>query len=269
MTELADVPEVRAAPVSALTRAPHERRDFAYELKFLVPDAVATEVLAWGRRHLPPDPHAELHADDRYRVTSLYFDTPQLDVFRGVGSNGRCKYRVRRYGAETALFLERKLKTRGLVGKRRTRIAAEALSHLAQPQPQPHWDGHWYLRRLRVRGLIPRMLISYERTARVGIGPAGPLRLTLDRELRCLAADGLAWNDCATGRPLLTGETILELKFRDRMPALFKQLIQQFALAAQPVSKYRLAVVACGLAAPLVKPVSAKTKSSPEKPAHA
>src|SRR4029453_15707230 len=99
-----------------------EKRDFAHELKFLVSEAVAESALTWARANLSPDPFAGGAVGDGYRVNRVYFDTAGFDFYPRKGSYGRCKYRVRRYGMEPAVFLERKLKTRGLVGKRRTRV---------------------------------------------------------------------------------------------------------------------------------------------------
>ena len=60
-----------------------------FELKFLVTEAVAARVAEWAARHLAPDPHAGGSREDGYRVTSLYLDTPGLDVYHRRGSFGR------------------------------------------------------------------------------------------------------------------------------------------------------------------------------------
>jgi len=41
------------------------------------------------------------------------------------------------------------------------------------------------------------------------------------------------------GHPLVDGEVICELKFKAAMPALFRQLVADLALAPASVSKYR------------------------------
>src|SRR5262249_38274144 len=101
----------RPSTPSSARRA--ERTAWSYELKFLVPDPIADQVVGWARAHLAPDPNVDPALGDRYRINSLYFDTPSLDVFYQVGAYARRKYRVRRYGAEPRLFLERKLKAPG------------------------------------------------------------------------------------------------------------------------------------------------------------
>ena len=41
------------------------------------------------------------------------------------------------------------------------------------------------------------------------------------------------------GSPLLDGWMILELKFRDHLPAIFRRLVEDYNLQAEPASKYR------------------------------
>jgi hypothetical protein len=224
-----------------------EKRDAAYEIKFLVPTATAEEALAWARQQLAPDSHADGSTGDRYRVNSLYFETPNLDVYQRHGSYGKSKYRVRRYGDERSLFLERKLKSRGLVSKRRTRVTDSELPRLANGLPDPAWVGYWFGRRLLARQLLPICQIRYHRTARVSMTPQGPIRLTIDRELFALRTSEYGVMERGGWVSLLPDRCILELKFRCVMPDLFKGILEQFSLKPQPVSKYRLSIQAFGL----------------------
>ena len=70
----------------------------AFEVKFLLSSAEAREVERRLRGRLAPDPHADPALGGAYRVTSVYFDTPALDVYRRSDGYRRRKYRVRRYG---------------------------------------------------------------------------------------------------------------------------------------------------------------------------
>ena len=219
-----------------------EKRDFAYEIKFLLPDATADAALAWARGHLSPDPHAKGPTGDGYHITSVYFDTSKLDVFHRNGSYGRCKYRVRRYGSEAAIFLERKLKTRGLVGKRRSRIAVDEIGHLADSDPNKDWIGYWFHRRLLGRALEPICQIAYQRVARVGLTDDGPIRFTVDRQIISSLHTGLYFDDSGAGTTFLAGQSILELKYRKTMPAVYQKLIQELGLVPAAVSKYRLTI---------------------------
>jgi hypothetical protein len=262
-----------------------ENREFASEMKFLVSSELAAQIRGWARGHLSPDPYAGGEAGDGYQITSLYFDTEPFDVFHRRGSYGRSKFRIRRYGEGEVAFLERKLKTRGLLTKRRSIVKLEELERLSALEATKDWAGYWFHRRLLARGLSPVCQISYRRTARVAMTPNGPIRLTLDDNLRALPAAGMWFSDnefvplmehlagdpgmgrsadslvrefpaagmCGHGcprseMPLMNDQIILELKFRYGMPALFKYLVEEFALTPQPFSKYRLAAARLDLA---------------------
>ena len=108
--------------------------------------ATAEKIRAWSRLHLLPDPNASDEAGDGYETTSLYFDTTGFDVFHRRGSFGRSKYRIRRYGPAQTAFLERKLKTRGLVSKRRSTVEIHQLERLLSVESDRQWAGHWFRR---------------------------------------------------------------------------------------------------------------------------
>ena len=82
-------------------------------------------------------------------------------------------------------------------------------------------------------------------TARGAPGREAAARLTLDDDIRVTPARGLAF-DSDAGVSLLGGRMILELKYRAHAPALFKQLVEEFKLAPQAVSKYRIGMGALG-----------------------
>jgi hypothetical protein len=238
-----------------------ENREFASEVKFLIPLALADQIRDWARPRLDVDPHSSAELKEGYEITSLYFDTAHFDVFHRRGSFGRSKYRIRRYGLGSVVFLERKLKTRGLVSKRRTPIPLVDLSWLTGNQGRG-WEGDWFSRRLRARELATLCQISYRRTARFMMTNLGPIRLTLDTALRARLETGLAFTPPTDGLPILENHAILELKYRVQMPGLFKLLVEEFALNPQAISKYRLAAPALGL----VKSPAAQPAASPEPP---
>ena len=223
-----------------------ENRELASEVKFVISPELGEQVRRWARARLQPDPYASREAGDGYRISSLYFDTPQFDVFHRRGSFGRSKYRVRRYGNGEVAFLERKLKTRGLLTKRRSVVRLKELTGLFKEE-RLDWSGAWFQRRLQARNLSPVCQVSYRRTARVALTPFGPVRLTLDNDLATSPAERLAF-DVGSSESILRDRTILELKFRYAMPVMFKYLVEEFALTPEPFSKYRSAASYLGLA---------------------
>lgn len=216
-----------------------EYRESACELKFLVSQATSESVREWARARLQPDPHSDGESGDGYRITSLYLDTHRFDVFHRRGSFGRSKYRIRRYGSGDIAFLERKLKTKGLLAKRRSTLQLSRLASLQDAIPVTDPDAFWFHRRLLARGLGPVCQISYRRTALFSITDLGPIRLTVDDDLRAVPVRRLAFGDLAEAVPILPDQRVLELKFRGDMPSLFKQLLLDFSLAPSAFSKYR------------------------------
>jgi VTC domain len=224
-----------------------EQRFGAREIKFLVSPERAEEIRNWAKSRLQPDPHAG--GAGTYRITSLYFDTNCFDVFHARGSYGRAKYRVRRYDDAPTVFVERKMRTSSLVSKRRVAIDLEEVTHIADAG-RGQWSGSWFQRRLKARHLNPVCSISYLRTAMVGRQPDGTLvRLTLDKALCAGRVDSFTLGDPTQGQPIGAGQEILELKYLGEMPAVFKDLLAAFPLCRTPMSKYRTAAAALGLAA--------------------
>lgn len=211
----------------------------AFELKFLLDEGRAGEVQAWASSHLRPDPHGNPALGGAYQTTTLYLDTPSLDVFHRTPSFKRTKHRLRRYGSEPHVYLERKTKTGDRVRKQRSVIPGEDLGLLSAPSSSATWPGHWFHRRLLDRGLRPSALIAYERTAYLGEGTEGTFRLTLDRRLRGSLFGSWAVPPQEGGLRLLADHVILEIKFHNSLPYVLKELVQFLRLTPCPASKYR------------------------------
>jgi hypothetical protein len=208
---------------------------FASELKFLVDTATAARIRDWARARLEPDPHGGGAWGDDYRTRTIYFDSPGFEVFHRVGSYGRSKYRVRRYGDDGTVFLERKMRRGDRLSKRRTSLPLAALERTAD---------NWFTRRLDVRKLLPVCEVAYTRTAREAAGHGA--RLTLDEGLAAAPARHLTF-ETRPGAVILEHRVVVEIKFQQTAPAVFRHLLEEFNLTPQPASKYRLAVEALSL----------------------
>ena len=219
----------------------------AFEVKFLLTNAEAREVERQLRGRLAPDPHADPALGGAYRVTSVYFDTPNLDVYRRSDGYRRRKYRVRRYGGAPSVFLERKAKKQQRVRKRRVSIPLAELATLAGEVPR-EWPGAWFAAQLAKRQLRPVCRVSYERVALIGACPEGPIRVTFDRAAQGGPAADADPEPVADGPPLLQDEVITEFKFLGAMPAAFKEVVEGLRLGPRSVSKFRRCVEAVGLA---------------------
>jgi hypothetical protein len=217
----------------------------AFELKFLVSAAVGDRVQSWASSELrlAPDPHGDV--DGAYTTASLYLDTPQLDVYHRSESYRRRKFRIRRYASSPGVYLERKTKSNDRVSKRRSPIAESELGALALPMSLETWPAHWFHRRIVLKRLGPACWITYRRTALVGSCAEGPLRMTIDRDVRGALAGEWRVPVLEGGAGLLNGLVILELKFLRALPLPFKRVVEEFRLTPAPVSKYRLCREGC------------------------
>jgi hypothetical protein len=223
-----------------------ETRAHAREIKFVVDAARGPELQAWMRANLAPDEFGSGPEHDQFETSSLYFETGQFDVFHRRGSYGKSKYRVRRYGTSPIMFLERKFRTERVLIKRRTTAALEDFRRIELHEPDPDWYGYWFHRRLLARRLKPLVQVSYVRTARLGSSPHGKVRMTLDMDLRVLPLPDGAFLP-GVGLPLLPESNIIEVKYCVTLPPILRDMISQFSLTTQPVSKYRAGLALLGL----------------------
>ena len=196
------------------------------------------------RRLFPHDTHAG--PDGRYRVTSLYFDTPYDAALREKldGVDRREKFRLRYYGDEAAwLKLEKKCKRGGLCSKRAARLSREEGERLLSG------DSGFLLRReepllrelyskLQGSGLTPRAVVCYDREA--FLYAPGNVRVTLDRNLRT----GTSVKDFFRPERFLLhpleGLTVLEVKYDAFLPDLVRMAVQIPDRTAAACSKYAL-----------------------------
>jgi hypothetical protein len=201
---------------------------------------VADDLQGWAGERLLHDPHSD--PTHGYLITSTYLDTPAFDVFRRTPGFDVHKYRVRRYGTEPAVHLEKKSKADGRVWKCRGTMP---LADLARPMAE--WGVGWFASDVAGLGLRPVCVVSYRRAAFVGESAGGSVRLTLDRAAFGVPATGVSVEPVAAGCPLLSDVVVVELKFLAALPALFKEAVEKFRLQPTGVSKYRRCVRAAGL----------------------
>lgn len=211
----------------------------AYELKFLVPEALALTIQHWAMSRMQPDAFAHLSREGSYQTTTLYLDTPERDVLHRTAKYRRRKFRVRRYGVEPLIYLERKTRRGDRVRKRRSDLALAQIHCLNHAADASEWSGSWFQRRIQLRGLRPASRVTYDRTAFVQRTDDGPIRMTFDRHIRGAVTD--EWNlTPVEGSPcILPDYAVCELKFRHALPQLFKEALQTFVMEPGGFSKYR------------------------------
>lgn len=237
--------------------SPSLNQDKRIELKYLLDAPLAHRVKEWARQHLGVDPHCCETLVDSYDVHTLYLDTSEFDLYHRSGVAGSTKHRIRRYSQEGTLWLECKRKRKDVVRKNRTAVpendVLERLSCDSSPT-DASWCGDWFAQRIAHRRLRPAVQVHYRRFARTSTLDNESLRLTVDSHLQTSRISG--WEDSLVNsranelpRRDVSSVQILELKFHNHMPLLFKELLMQFSLPASGFSKYRSSLDAWGLAA--------------------
>ena len=183
-------------------------------------------------------------ADGTYKVTSLYFDTPEDLALRQKtdGTDRREKFRLRYYGNDMSFIrLEKKIKINGLCAKYAARLTCGQAAMILE-------GDHGFLLRSgdplmmefysKIRGqrLRPAAMVVYDREAFV-FGPAN-VRVTLDRNIRA----GYSPEAFLNGGPSLpaddTGLTVLEIKYDEFLPDIVRMAVHVPGRKTQSYSKY-------------------------------
>lgn len=191
----------------------------AYELKFDLTIELQPKILAWALSNMKADTFGD--EGGRYHVSTLYFDTPTRSVFHREPGFKTTKYRLRKYGVEDLAYFERKRKRGSRVRKVR------------EPGPDAP---EWFQTARSSRGLEPVLWVSYDRHAFTGDGGS---RLTMDADLR-------AWLEHDSTTYTRPGPLVMEMKFHDTLPRVFRELVSELRLIPTTRSKYRLAMAQIG-----------------------
>lgn len=198
------------------------------------------------RARLDPILHRDPHTDARrhYSVMSLYMDDRDDHALLGslLGLSARKKYRIRAYnGSDDYISLERKCKVGRLSRKEAFPITRADYDRLLAGDPTPLAAYDRDLARqlyvdMRVAGYRPRSVVLYERE--IFTHPISRVRITLDTELRGVAAARDLFRPMAAV-PLLPREVaLLEVKYDRFLPAFIAELLPRDCMPATANCKY-------------------------------
>ena len=187
------------------------------------------------------DPHA---VDGKYRVRSLYFDTPGDRALREKidGADPREKFRIRCYNGDTSVIrLEKKARRGGLGAKFSAPLSAVETRKLIAG------DLDWMLAsgrplvqelycRMRYQGLRPKTIVDYTREP--FLYRPGNVRVTFDYDIRTgLSCTDFLNPDCVT-IPAGDAPILLEVKWDAYLPSVIRDAVQTGNLRATAFSKY-------------------------------
>lgn len=194
------------------------------------------------RKLFSHDQHADSHGV--YRVSSLYFDTPDDKALRQKidGVNRREKFRLRYYNQDTSFIrLEKKIKINGLCGKYNAPVTYEQAVLLLQGEFSfLSKSRHPLLVELytKMQGqlLRPQTVVTYDREA--FLYAPGNVRITLDRNLHTGMRKVDFLNIGSYGMKVSEGETVLEVKYDAFLPQLIRMAVQIPGCHTAAFSKY-------------------------------
>lgn len=210
-------------------------------------------------RGLIIDPYSIKQSNNNYYIASLYLDTPDYQAYweKMYGVANRTKYRLRAYSntgtKKTPVFWEIKRKFNNYLKKDRFCLSWDTtnqflnsrlnLDQLTQQSPQPKTLTRFYFNWTQ-KYLRPTVLISYWREA--WLDPFYPhLRLSFDKNIQATATTDLFCSNRQVN--ILPNQIIMELKFNGPVPEYLNHICQYFNFSREAISKYCLAMEACGI----------------------
>jgi SPX domain protein involved in polyphosphate accumulation len=230
-----------------------------YERKYLVPYRIMESL----RERIKPFTRSDAYASKsalpypQYTVRSIYFDTPTLECHneKTEGVELRKKFRIRcynNYKPDAVAIFEIKSKIANRIKKYRAFTTFENVEDLLRTSDIQRYfshdesgrsveDAQRFFFHLKKRNLRPTALIVYEREAYQGLLDPG-VRITFDKNIRSKIYPEMA--ELFTEKRLthlFSSHFILEIKyFTDDMPSWAKNLVQEFRLRNDALSKYTI-----------------------------
>jgi hypothetical protein len=233
-----------------------ERREYKYMLDERTAERVVKDISPFCRL----DPVK----GDEYTIGSLYFDTPDLKLYRAQeeGRVNRFKLRVRTYPGgkgKAPVFFEIKRKVDDVILKSRGAVPPDWPKLLtgndgeAPPESgSPEGDAavRSFILLARVYHCQPTMMVRYRRIAFESmVDPYA--RVSFDRAVACqpvhdysFATDEGAWRplDDPINQDTPDSRACLELKFTQHVPTWMVNLVRRFDLERVSYSKYALSI---------------------------
>ena len=187
------------------------------------------------------DKHA---INGKYRICSLYFETPTDTAFREKmdGVSRREKFRIRYYNQDTSvIYLEKKSKVAGFGNKQKAKLTEQQVMQILEG------DIHWMLLseepliqelycKMNTKRLYPKTVVEYTREPFV-YAP-GNVRVTLDYDIRTSLNCKEFLSKEAVKMPAGESPIILEVKWDAFLPDCIRSAVQLEGRRVTAFSKY-------------------------------
>ena len=239
----------------------HRLQQQRFELKYLVEESLTPAIRDFVSCHLELDDFGVGRPNFSYPVHSVYLDSDDLHTHQAtiVGTKNRFKLRLRYYddAPQAPVFFEVKGRVDSCILKRRCGVRRGAVAQVLSGQmPAPdqlvtteprHFAAlERFLLLMTSINARPKAHNSYLREAWVSPHD-NSVRVTFDRNIRIEPHfDFTAVVPMREPVSIYSPVVILELKFTDRFPNWFNDLVQSFNLMQSSAAKYSGGVLMLG-----------------------
>lgn len=224
-----------------------------FELKYIIDERTARQIRAYVSPLLELDEYSRGKPDLSYAVHSLYVDSEEMMTYWDTinSSKNRFKLRLRFYDddPQTPVFLEIKRRINSCIQKQRVGVRREVVRMILQGQlpppslilarePRQMMALQSFCRLVQEMGAEPKMRVSYLREAYLP-REDNSVRLTMDRQVRAEPTSAVQLS-AQLRHPLQVwgSAVVLELKFTNRYPNWFEDLVRTFELKQCGAAKY-------------------------------
>ncbi len=211
-----------------------------HEIKYLLDMKAYHAVKAAVSSVISADSHSK---NGGYPIRSLYFDDMYGTAFneKESGVQFRQKYRVRIYGDDGVIKLERKEKLGNYISKQSATVTKEQFYGICEGDAAFLLSGSDMERdmfsEIRTKRLAPAVIVDYYREAFVCA--EGNVRITFDTELEAGVNTADIFSDSVMSFPCYDhGMLLLEVKYDDYLPLYIKNALQAGSFTPTAFSKY-------------------------------
>lgn len=231
-----------------------------YELKYLISERTAEKVRDFVRCHLSMDEYGVGKPNFAYPVHSVYLDSDNLEIYwRTVnGDKNRFKLRLRYYSDNpgSPIFFEIKRRMKDVIIKQRGGVRKEVAplllrghfpesDHMLSQEPKALVAVQRFCELMTALNASPKAHVFYKREAYVS--DDDNVRVTMDRDV--FAEPHFAWQvKTKMVKPVESykNTVILELKFTNRFPVWFRELVRVANAVQCGAAKYVSSVMEIG-----------------------
>jgi hypothetical protein len=223
-----------------------------FEHKYLINEHTALLAREFVRSYLDVDENGFDKPNFSYPVHSLYLDNEKLQLFHETinGTKNRYKLRLRYYGidAQSPIYFEIKRRLNNCILKQRGAVLPSAvelllngelpdLSHMASKDPKQFAAVQNFCELMNKSEARPQAHIFYLREAY--LSPDGEVRVTMDRNVLGDAnPEPRIKTEMRHPVSAFKNEVILELKFTNRFPRWFNDLVRVCNVMQCGAAKY-------------------------------